>query len=129
MRERSNLKNDPTLKSLFALQRKLMARYVNMRYLPSMEVDLSTKEGVAVIRDVSLRLEEELHEFLRELKNRPYRKKVVNNFDMENLKKEYADIFHFVLELGILCGFHPDDVFSKFVEVNRQNHIRLDDGY
>lgn len=51
------------------------------------------------------------------------------NWDNEELKKEWVDVFHFVLNIGILLGFTPDTLLDAYMEKNIINHKRQDNGY
>ena len=110
---------------LFDLQNRLMKNYELCDILPEFPVDLSSKDGVKVIKDCLFHISSELHEVAKELKNRPDHLVENPEYDDEALDKELMDVLHLVIELLILCGKTPDEVIVKFKTVNDDNHRRL----
>lgn len=46
--------------------------------------------------------------------------------DMDNVRKETIDAFHFLLSLMIKLGMTPDDIVKVYMEKNQENHKRQD---
>ncbi|MBN2042953.1 MAG: dUTPase [Candidatus Aenigmarchaeota archaeon] len=51
------------------------------------------------------------------------------DFTREELKEELADLLHFWLSLCLKLGFTPEEMFEKYMEKNRKNAERQDNGY
>jgi hypothetical protein len=42
---------------------------------------------------------------------------------------EFVDAFHFFLNIAIILGFTPKEIFHYYIEKNKENHNRQDRGY
>ena len=42
---------------------------------------------------------------------------------------EFVDAMHFFLNIAIILGFTPEELFHYYVEKNKENHNRQDRGY
>ena len=51
------------------------------------------------------------------------------NLGREELKEELIDLLHFWLSLCLKLGFTPEEMFEKYMEKNRKNSERQDNGY
>ena len=51
--------------------------------------------------------------------------------DWDAARKEWIDLLHFVLTLGLMLGFRQDgsDLYDEYVSKNRINHDRQDHDY
>ncbi len=100
--------------------------------------DISTMgqaEKTALIKDNVYFVTEELHEMAREL---PYVKDwkdysglsdedIANR--VERARKEFIDVFIFLMNIGIALNMSAEDIENYFFEKNAINHARQDNGY
>lgn len=49
--------------------------------------------------------------------------------DKQNAKVEIIDIFHFVIALAQTCGMSAEDLYHGYLQKNKINHTRQDNGY
>ena len=49
--------------------------------------------------------------------------------DMEEARKEFIDMFHFVLNIALALGMSDKDIYYMYMEKNEENHRRQDEGY
>lgn len=86
------------------------------------------------INQMILALHEEAVEIMRETAYKnpdyvPFGWKKHQEYNEEKFKEEIIDIIHFVLNLCIVAGMGPDEIYNKFMEKNKENGKRKDDGY
>jgi len=99
---------------MFARQRQLMVRYKNIErrnsanYPDDYPVDLHSRPGQAILRDMAWRVVEELAESAEASREHP---------DTPHAIEELSDALHFLIELTLLAGLpynklisHPDDM-------------------
>jgi len=116
------LPNKDKLEILFEEQKKLMDRY-NM---PT--IDINTLHGQEVLRQVGMRLFEEIGEIFHCLKNKEW---VENQTEVDKkaMFDEVADVWHFFIEMMILLKLTPEDCTKLYLAKNKVNHKRLDTKY
>ena len=92
-------------------------------------------DKTALIKDNVYFVTEELHEMAREL---PYVKdwkdySGLTDVDIANrielAKKEFADVFTFLMNIAIALGIDASELYNLYFEKNSINHKRQDDGY
>lgn len=88
--------------------------------------DLDKRRVQAAIREFAGYTVEELYEAINKLKNKPW-KQTDTPTDVEGFKEELADMWHFLIELHILAGIDPEEIFrmyfrKTFINVNRQQN-------
>ena len=102
------------LEKIFAIQtalQKKMNAVFNIDYYKTMQ----------------LALENELHEALRELPWKPWKKNQQPN--IENCKNELIDALHFYINLCLYCGMTSNELFKKYCEKNKINFERQNNNY
>ena len=118
------------LEAIFNKQMELQARL-------GFNLDtMSDEQRVAYLKEYSLHAEQELHEMLREL---PYFKHwSKKSMEMNVIERktafrkaqlEYADFFHFVINLALALGLTAQDLFAIYAEKNDINRARQETGY
>jgi dimeric dUTPase (all-alpha-NTP-PPase superfamily) len=50
-------------------------------------------------------------------------------FDKQNARVEVVDMFHFLVSLGQVLGLTADDIYNGYLEKNKVNFARQDNGY
>ena len=111
------------LDEMFELQRNLMSRLQVGTVQDEFEETL-TKHTVYT----STALVDEVHEFLRELNWKPW-KKTRKEVDMARVHDELADCWHFLIELSLMWGLNEQKIIEAFRNKNKVNHKRQDGGY
>lgn len=81
-----------------------------------------------------LALHEEAVEIMRETAYKnpeyvPFGWKKGQLFNEEKFKEEIIDIIHFVMNLAIISGMDPDEIYERYLNKNKENHQRQKDGY
>lgn len=118
------------LKDIFAKQ-KLLQSNLGFNF-----DTMSDKERVDYIKEYSIHTTQELHELLREL---PYFKPWSvrsNSLSIKARKEafiaarlEYADFFHFAINIALGLGLSAEDLFKIYATKNEINHKRQKHGY
>jgi len=96
---------------------------------------MSIEERVAMIKEYSIHLNQEVNEALYEL---PFFKpwKDYSNMTIEEqsagihkYKEELIDAWHFFMNMMLLVDFKPDEFYSMYMEKNAENIERQKRGY
>lgn len=62
-----------------------------------------------------------------------YSKKSLKDWESKEIREEtlmeYIDAFHFFLNIGLILGFAPEEVFYYYMEKNKENLRRQKEGY
>lgn len=96
---------------------------------------MTREEITAFLKEFSIHLTQELHELLYEL---PYFKPwkdysaiTVDEYEdgMEKARKEFIDLFHFVLNMALALDLSANDIYNMYMDKNKENHERQDNGY
>ena len=95
---------------------------------PYVPVDLHSHLGQHRLKDFAWRITEELGEAMNCLKNKPWKSTPMQT-DVQHYKEEIADAFHFFVELCILSGISPQDLFEIYMKKNVVNSFRQGSGY
>jgi len=59
----------------------------------------------------------------------PFGWKKGQGFNNDNFKKEIIDLQHFVLNLAIIAGMDSSEFSDLYLNKNKENFMRQDDGY
>jgi len=96
---------------------------------------MTQEEITAYIKEFSIHLTQELHEMLYVL---PYFKPWKNysamtveeyETNMEEARREFIDMFHFMLNIALALNMSGKDIYDMYMEKNKENHKRQDEGY
>ncbi len=96
---------------------------------------MTQEEITAYIKEFSIHLTQELHEMLYVLPHfkpwKDYRAMTVEECEasMEEAKKEFIDLFHFVLNIALALNMSGKDIYDMYMTKNKENHKRQDEGY
>jgi NTP pyrophosphatase (non-canonical NTP hydrolase) len=116
------IKKRDSLEVLFELQSHLMEMGDYSK------VDINTKEGQKLLREMAGYVTEELYEGINCLKNRQWTKNHVPT-DFDHYKEELIDSFSFMLQLMIMSGIDKDMLLRTFIEKYLVNKFREVSGY
>ena len=121
---------DASLTRKFELQQKLIEHFQYAGHDIQCPVDITSKAGQKACRDTGLKAVEELFEAFALLKNaKQHRKTDVPEFDREHFLEEISDSLHFQLEMLLMLGVTPDELFAAYEKKNKIVHERIDSGY
>lgn len=112
--------------TMFAQQRKHMQAYAELGHTidAHLEGQLDHRTTQAAIREFASYTVEELYEAINNLKNKPWKRSDTAT-DVDKFKEELADMWHFLIEMHIIAGIDPEEIFriyfrKTFINVNRQ---------
>lgn len=103
------------LKEIFELQEYFQKKLNN---------NVESQEYIKIMILASI---DELMEMLHETPWKPWKKN--QTFNKENFKNEYIDLFHFVINLGLSCGFDSDSLTELFKRKHKLNNQRQKENY
>lgn len=124
------MKQTDSLTMMLLMQKTLQERAYGFKF-----DDMSVKERVDFIKEMSIHSNQEMNEMLYEL---PFFKpwKDYSNMTVEEqeaaitaAKKEYIDKLHFDLNILIGLGMSAEEVFEEYSAKNRENYLRQEEGY
>ena len=118
------------LKRMWEQQKGFMDLLREKRGFPEFPVDITSKEGQQVLREISHHVMEELFEAGLCLKN--YKKHRVTEdmiVDREHYLEEIVDVFHLLFELCIASGIGRDELTNAYLEKGETNEKRITEGY
>lgn len=119
------------LQEMFKKQAELMTR-LGLKVRTNKDLVLLKPEEQQELTEetvvLAFALQDEVHEFVRELNWKPWKqtKKEVN---VEAVQKELIDAWHFLIELSLMWGLNSDSVHDMYLQKNQENHQRQDKGY
>lgn len=117
------------LDKVFAFQREFMDMLVEHDKFPEYPVDLSTKPGQRFFKETAFNMIEELMEASFTLKNRMHKLSDDTEVDMPHFREELGDAFAYFIELVILAGMTPQDLYDEYCRKNQIVRDRLRNGY
>ncbi len=117
------------LEQAFARQRAFMDELVANDKLPTYPIDLSSKGGQRLIKEMVFNCIEELCEASYTLKNRGHRITDDRTVDLTHYREELGDAFAFFLEICIMSGMSPAELFDEYSRKNAVVLERLQKGY
>ena len=110
------------LDAMFDLQKHLAAGY------GLQPLNLSTKRGQEQIKHLVFCCVEEMFEMTNTLKNRPWTKSEMQ-IDMNHFIDELADTLAFFVEMLVMTGFSPKEIFEIYLKKLKINQFRRESGY
>ena len=120
------------LESMFKLRKDFIVRLE--QEIPgsysNVPVDITSKEGQKLCRDLALKGVEEMFEALGHLKNwKPHRNTEIEEFDRDEFLEEIVDAFNYFLSILVLTGVTSEELFATYVKKDDIIHKRLQTGY
>ena len=91
-------------------------------------VNLHDRHDQQYLKDFAWRITEEIGEAMNTLKNKPWKQSELTT-DVDHFKEELIDGFHFYVELLILTGFSPRDLFETYFLKSEVNKFRQRSDY
>ena len=97
---------------------------------PNVPVDLSSKKGQQLCRDLALKGVEEMFEALQHLKNWKDDKLTENpEVKQDEFLEEIVDAFNYFFSLIIASGFSHEDLYKAYIDKDKKIHDRLTNKY
>jgi len=118
-----------TLKDAFRRQKELMNLLILGDKLPEAPVDITSKSGQRLIKELIWAMVEEMAEASFILKNRSHRFTDHTDVDFAHFKEELADAFSYFIEICIYAGIEHDELFKEYCRKNFAVKKRVQDGY
>lgn len=117
------------LEKMWEQQEDFMRLLQKKRGFPNFPVDLSSKEGQKLLKNISYECGDELHEARQHLKQKDHRISDVGNVDREKYVEELADSIHYLLEIVIASGISLEEIYEKYMQKGAVNTARIEGGY
>lgn len=114
---------------MFQDQQEFMELLRENDKMPEFPVELTTKPGQRLIKETMFNMIEELMEASFTLKNKVHRQTDVRVYDRGHYLEELGDALAYFLEVAILSGFTPQEVFEEYKRKHAVVVKRLQDGY
>lgn len=125
--EEVKAKEGDMLAAVFQEQRILMAKYRDIEknqglYIPD-KLSIDSPKDQEYLRMSFMRIIQELCESAECLRNKPWKQSHVVT-DLDHMKEEIADAFHFFAELCIELGMTAEELFTYYMKKNKVNQFR-----
>jgi NTP pyrophosphatase (non-canonical NTP hydrolase) len=117
------------LEQIFQKQAELMDKLIMADKLPEAPIDVTSKHGQRLIKELIWAQVEEMAEASFILKNRTHRFTDHTDVDFEHFTEELADSLAYFIEICIFVGIGPRDLFQKYAAKNAVVQKRVKDGY
>lgn len=117
------------LDKIFARQREFIDLLVENDKFPEYPVDLTTKPGQRLVKEVAFNMIEELMEASFTLKNRQHKLSEDTELDFAHFVEELGDALAYFVEILIVCGITPDQIYYEYSRKNLIVKQRLASGY
>ena len=108
------------LDEMMAMQKKFGGMFIDFDKLKLEEKERWTKEMVLAMMD-------ELSEVLGQINWKHWKNE--QPVDEMEVKYELIDLWHFLMNLMLVWGMKPEDVFSMYIAKNRENYKRQESKY
>lgn len=119
------MKSNRKLEKMFELQIAFQERLGNS--IPKYSLTIMSNENIELIKNQILAIVDESMEALREVPWKPWKVNLV--IDLPSFRTELIDIFHFLINLFLYAGMNVEMVWKIFLEKNKINNQRQDNGY
>lgn len=111
-------------------QREFMDLLVEERSFVNYPVDLKTKNGQKLLKQLTHECQHELFEANQHLKNsKNHRITDTGALDKAEYVEEIADAMHYMLEILIYSGVSIDEFYDIYMSKGELNKTRIKDGY
>ncbi len=117
------------LEEIFVLQTELMQLLRDNDKMPEWPIDITSKPGQRMIKELCWHTVEELAEAAFLLKNRTHRFTDHKDIDFAHFKEELADALAYFIEICIFAGLSPQELFEEYKNKNAIVKKRVKDGY
>ena len=113
----------------FRRQKELMQLLKDGDKLPEWPIDITSKYGQKLIKELIWAMVEEVAEASFILKNRSHRFTDHTDVDFSHFREELADAFSYFMEICIYAGIESHELFEEYCRKNFIVKKRVQDGY
>lgn len=115
---------------LFEQQAAFMKLLETKGLFPAFPVDIKSKLGQKLCKDIAHDAMDELHEAIQHLRNsKQHRVTEIKEFDHEKYVEELVDHLHFFIELCIVSSVSAQDLCDAYFRKGEINIERVNAGY
>lgn len=118
------------LEMMWSQQEEFMRLLQKTRNFPEFPVELSSKTGQKLLKDISHHAMDELFEAGQHLKNaKSHRVTDVPGIDRDAYIEEIVDAVHLIFELAIASGISVKELYEAYMKKGEINNCRIMSGY
>lgn len=118
------------LESMWEQQDKFMRLLQEKRGFPQFPVDLSSKAGQKLLKNITYECMGELFEANQELKNsKSHRATDISNINRKAYVEELVDTLHYFFEIAITSGVTLEELYETYMSKGEINEDRIRNGY
>ncbi len=118
------------LTDMWNQQHDFMILLQEKRNFPSFPVDITSKAGQKLLKDIAHHMMDELFEAGQHLKNaKSHRLTEVPHVDRKAYVEELVDVLHLYFEKVQASGITLDELYEAYMEKGRVNVSRINNGY
>ena len=126
----NKLSQNDRLSQIFQEQQKFMNLLIEKRNFPNFPVDLSSKSGQKLIKEISYNCMQELFESIQLLTDsKSHRMSIVGDFNREKYIEELCDSFHYFIEICLVSGVTQDELYKAYMKKGTVNFARIFENY
>lgn len=125
----TRMATEDMLNDAFTKQVEFMSELKENDLMPEFPVDLTSKSGQRLVKETIYNMFEEMFEASYILKNRSHRLTDEKKIDREHFREEIGDAFAYFMEVCVLAGIGPHELYQEFLRKNRIVKERLRKGY
>jgi len=114
---------------MFNRQEEFMELLETADKLPPWPVDLTTKQGQRMIKEIIGELQGELWEASYTLKNKMHRLTDDREFDKAHYKEELGDGLAYFIEVCIMSDISFEEIYEEYCRKNKEVKERFKNGY
>jgi hypothetical protein len=114
---------------MFKQQEQFMNLLREKRGFPDFPVDLSSKAGQKLLKNISYECADELHEARQHLKQKDHRISDMGGVDRAEYVEELVDALHYFFEIVIASGITVDEMFEAYMKKGEVNTTRITGDY
>jgi len=118
------------LEEMWAQQTEFMDLLREKRDFVAYPVDVTSKAGQKILKNITHECMHELFESNQILKNsKDHRATTVEEFDRDSYVEELCDALHYFFEIAILSGISLEELHAMYMAKGRTNVNRIMNGY
>lgn len=118
------------MSKLFEQQADFMRLLHSKGLFQSFPVDITSKQGQKLCKDIAHDAMDELHEAIQHLRNsKQHRVTEIKEFDRDKYLEELVDHLHFFIELCIVSSVSAQDLCDAYIRKGEINVDRINAGY
>lgn len=118
-----------SLVDIFRRQKEFMDMLVMADKLPEYPIDITTKHGQRMLKEINGELVGELYEAMYILKNKSHRFTDHTDVDFEHFREELGDALAYFVEICAMAGITPEELYAEYCRKNAFVKKRAKDGY